>query len=88
LQKAKMIQTTKIAVKAPEKLLESIQQPVTDAEARVLIDLFGGPDSCFGFSLDITAFDRIHAKLATHDFLLNTGNPWIRRLKRRIENAD
>jgi hypothetical protein len=67
----------------PRELLEryelfvtSIQKPVTDEEARILVGLFG-PDDCFGLEWSLVGLVETAPGWPLADCLENTDNEWI-----------
>jgi hypothetical protein len=67
-----------------QKLIECIQSPITDVEARVLINIFG-PDDCFGLSWTILHLIESSPGWPLYDCLIEPKNEWIRRLRDRSE---
>jgi hypothetical protein len=65
-----------------ELLLRSISPPVTDAEARVLIGLFG-PDDYFGCAWTLLHLIETAPHWPLSDCLSEAPNEWIERLIRR-----
>jgi hypothetical protein len=71
-----------------EPLLGSIREPVTDDEARILVNLLGpGPDSLFGLAWTVLHLVESAPGWPLADCLTHTESEWIRRLNRRIENS-
>jgi hypothetical protein len=68
-------------------LVESIQKPVTNEEARALIKLFG-PDDFFELVWPLIHLIETAPGWSLEDCLMDTNNEWIERLKRRVENAE
>jgi hypothetical protein len=68
------------------KLLASIQKPVTDEEARVLVTLFG-PDECFGVAWSLLHLIETAPGWPLEDCLKDTDNEWVLRLRRGLDNA-
>jgi hypothetical protein len=68
------------------QLIVSIQKPVTDEEARVLVTLFG-PDDCFELEETLVHLVESAPGWPLWDCLKDTSNEWIQTLRRRLENA-
>src|SRR5262249_39555480 len=69
------------------ELLTSIQEPVTDEEARALLRVFG-PDDGFGLVWRLVALVESAPGWPLADCLdENTENEWIQMLRQRVENA-
>jgi hypothetical protein len=68
-----------------QALIEKITKPVTNDEARALVDIFGS-DDCFGLSWSV-----LHLIESAPDWPLNdclqANNEWVDRLRARAENA-
>lgn len=73
-------------VKKYQTLIESIERPVTDAEARVLIRILGA-DNCFGLQWPLVHLIETAPNWPLSDCLADSGNEWIATLKQRIENT-
>jgi len=67
-------------------LIASIKTPVTDAEARVLVGIFG-PDECFEVEWRLVHLIETAPNWPLSDCLMDSGNEWIALLKQRVENA-
>lgn len=67
-------------------LIESIQRPVTDDEARALITLFG-PDDFFTLAWSLIHLIETAPGWPLRDCLEDTSNEWVQYLKRYAENA-
>ena len=67
-------------------LIASIKPPVTDAEARVLVGIFG-PDECFEVEWRLVHLIETAPNWPLSDCLMDSGNEWIALLKQRVENA-
>ena len=67
-------------------LIASIEPPVTDAEARVLVGIFG-PDECFEVEWRLVHLIETAPNWPLSDCLMDSGNEWIALLKQRVENA-
>src|SRR5437660_3664431 len=67
-------------------LIASIRKPVTDAEARVLVGLFG-PDDCFEMAETLVHLIESAPGWPLWDCLENADNEWIQMLRQRLENA-
>lgn len=68
------------------QLLMSIEKPVTDEEARVLVKLFG-PDDGFGLVWPLVSLVESAPGWPLADCLENIDNEWIRLLRQRVRNA-
>jgi len=68
------------------KLIASIVPPVTDAEARVLVGIFG-PDECFEIEWPLIHLIETAPNWPLPDCLIDTRNEWIATLKQRVENT-
>jgi hypothetical protein len=73
-------------VKRYEALITSIQPPVTDDEARVLVGLFG-PDECFEAEWPLIHLIETAPGWPLEDCLADTSNEWVALLKQRVENS-
>jgi len=73
IEKLKKIQT----------LIEQIEEPVSDDDARVLVKLFG-PDDCFGLAWSLLHLIETAPNWPLEECLTNTGNEWVNRLKQRL----
>jgi len=71
-------------LKEYEKLLRSIQRPVTDDEARILSGLFSKGD-CFGVDWTLLHLIETAPGWPIGECLVNVDNEWIRMLKDRAE---
>jgi len=71
-------------LKRYESLLSSITPPVSDAEARSLVQLFG-PDECYGLAWTLLHLIETAPGWPLRDCLQNTENPWHERLRLRAE---
>ena len=67
-------------------LILSIQRPVTDEEARVLVSLFG-PDDCFEMEEQLVHLIESAPGWPLWDCLEDTNNEWIQTLIHRLENG-
>jgi hypothetical protein len=67
-------------------LIESIMPPVTDAEARVLVETFG-LDERFELEWRLIRLIETAPNWPLGDCLVNSGNDWVTLLKQRVENA-
>jgi hypothetical protein len=79
-------QTDAATVKDFHDLLKSINKPVTDSEARVLISIFG-PDDYYGLAWTLIHLIETAPGWPLEDVLQNDENEWIQLLKTRIENG-
>jgi hypothetical protein len=67
-------------------LISSIQNPVTDEEARVLVTIFG-PDDCFGMEWSLVGLVESAPGWPLEECLQDTSNEWIQLLRTRVEKA-
>jgi hypothetical protein len=75
-------------LKEYEDLLEAIERPVTDEEARALMILFGeSEDSCFGLKWSVLHLVESAPGWPLMDVLPDVENEWIQRLRIRLKNA-
>ncbi len=74
------------AVSKYETLLDSIQIPVTDDEARELVKVFG-EDDFFGLAWTLLHLIETAPSWPIEDCLLDRENDWTNRLRRRAKNA-
>lgn len=65
-----------------EKLCKSIVKPVTDDEARILVELFG-PDGCFGAASTIMHLIETAPSWPLEDCLRDLTNEWKVELRNR-----
>ena len=75
-----------VLVRTYEKLILSIQPPVTDDEARVLVGVFGS-DECFGMEWALIHLIETAPGWPLEDCLADTSNEWVALLKQSVENA-
>jgi hypothetical protein len=73
-------------LKAIQELLEQVETPVSDDDARVLVKLFG-PDDCYGVAWTLLHLIETAPKWPLADCLVDTENEWIKVLKQRLANA-
>jgi len=71
-------------LKLYESLLSSVTPPISDAEARSLVHLFG-PDECYGLAWTLLHLIETAPGWLLHDCLQDTNNPWHDRLRLRAE---
>src|SRR5712691_1082279 len=71
-------------LKRYESLLSSVTPPVSDAEARSLVHLFG-PDKFYGPFYPLLCLIETAPDWPLHDCLQDTHNPWRERLRLRAE---
>ncbi|MCC7542423.1 MAG: hypothetical protein IT379_39760 [Deltaproteobacteria bacterium] len=69
-----------------EQLLGEVSPPLTDEEARILVPLFG-PDNAFGLGWTLLHLIETAPGWPLWDALGDPSNEWIRRLRKRLENA-
>jgi hypothetical protein len=67
-------------------LITSIQRPVTDDEARVLVGILG-PGDCFELEWSLIHLIETAPGWPMEDCLADTGNQWVSFLKQRVENS-
>jgi hypothetical protein len=75
-----------VLLKKYEALITSIQRPVTDDEARVLVGLFG-PDECFEAEWPLIHLIETAPSWPLEDCLVDMNNEWVALLKQRVENS-
>ena len=63
-----------------QNLLDSIEKPVSDDEARALVTLFG-PDDCFGLAWTLVHLIETSPGWPMAECLNNTENQWIVTLR-------
>ena len=73
-------------VKKFQDLITSIESPVSDEEARVLVTLFG-PDECFGLAWALLHLIESAPGWPIADSLESSSGEWIDQLKQRLRNA-
>lgn len=71
-------------LKLYESLLSSLTPPLSDAEARSLMSLFG-PDECYGLAWSLLRLIESAPGWPLQDCLQYPGNAWIERLRQRAE---
>jgi hypothetical protein len=69
-------------IKQQQELLERITPPISNAEARELVKLFG-PDDYYGLAWTILHLIEGAPNWPLPECLTNSSNEWIRRLKDR-----
>ena len=69
-----------------EDRLHRVARPVTDAEARLLVGLFG-PDDSYGLAWTLLHLIETAPGWPLEECLRGDGNEWVRRLRLRVENA-
>src|SRR6188508_2643258 len=72
-------------LEAVQKLLEQIEKPVSNDEARALCKLFG-PDDCFGLAWTMVHLIETSPGWPLTDALAVSGNQSIETLRRRAQN--
>jgi hypothetical protein len=65
-----------------QNLIASVEQPVSEEDARALITLFGD-DDCFGLAWTLLHLIEAAQNWPIKDCLNRSGNEWIDRLKER-----
>ena len=73
-------------VQRREELVTAIEPPITDEEARALVTVFG-PDDFYGGAWSVLHLIESAPGWPIEDALGNEDNEWIRRLRRRLQNA-
>jgi hypothetical protein len=71
-------------LKKYESLLHSITPPISDAEARSLVRLFG-LDECYGLAWTLLHLIETAPGWPLHDSLQDVHNPWYERLRLRAQ---
>jgi hypothetical protein len=74
------------AIQRSQDLLERIEAPVTDEEAAALLAGFG-PDDCYGLAWTLLHLIETAPGAQTADYPADSDNPWVHRLRQRVENA-
>ncbi len=74
-----------VKVEMIQTLLTRIEQPISDDDARALVNLFG-PDDCFGLAWTLLHIIETAPGWPLNDVLGSAGNEWIDRLKQRARN--
>jgi hypothetical protein len=67
-----------------QRLLESVEKPITDEEARVLVRLFG-PDDCFGLAWALVHLVESAPGWPLLDDVPDAENEWVQLLRERSE---
>ncbi|MGQ0685685.1 hypothetical protein [Bradyrhizobium sp.] len=67
-------------------LLAQVQTPITDNEARALVQLFG-PDDCFGLAWSLLHLIETAPGWPVADALHGLDGQWIDRLRERASSA-
>jgi hypothetical protein len=65
-----------------QRRLESIATPVSDDEAKALLNLFG-PDDCFGLAWTLVHLVETAPDWPLVDCLVDSSNPWVQLLRER-----
>jgi hypothetical protein len=73
-------------VESWQNVLAAVKTPVSDDEARVLVQVFG-PDDCFGLAWTLLHLIETAPNWPLSDCLSLDDNEWIGRLKVRAQNA-
>jgi hypothetical protein len=73
-------------LKKYEELITSIQPPVTDDEARVLVGVLG-PGDCFGVEWALIHLIETAPGWPLEDCLVDTDSQGVESLKQRVENS-
>jgi hypothetical protein len=71
-------------LKRYESLLHRVIPPVSDAEARSLLRLFG-PDDCYGLAWTLLHLIETAPGWPLYDSLQNALNPWCEHLRLRAQ---
>ena len=69
-----------------EQLITRIESPVTDDEAKILVNLFSS-DDCFGLDWTLVTLVESAPSWPIPECLENTSNQWIRLLRQRLRNS-
>jgi hypothetical protein len=69
-----------------ENLILSIGKPVTDAEARELIKIFG-PDEAFGLAWTLVSLIESAPGWPLYDSLTDSDNEWVALLRQRAKKG-
>ena len=69
-----------------ERLLNQLQPPITDEDARLLVTLFG-PDECFGLAWTLIHLIESAPNWPLADSLEDTQNKWVALLLSRSDRA-
>lgn len=69
-----------------QTLLAKIEQPISNDDARVLVNLFGS-DDCFGLAWTLLHIIETAPDWPLNDVLDKTTNEWTNRLKQRASRA-
>ena len=72
-------------LKRYESLLHNVAPPISDAEARSLLRLFG-PDDCYGLAWTLLHLIETAPGWPLHDSLQDVHNPWHERLRLRAQH--
>lgn len=72
-----------VLIKRQQGILERITPPISDAEARELVKLFG-PDDYYGLAWTVLHLVEGAPNWPLADCLTNRSNEWIDRLKERV----
>lgn len=75
------------ALKKYEELFRAIEKPVTNEEARILVELFG-PDGCFGLASSIMHLVESAPSWPLEDCLRDLTNEWKVELRNRAIRGD
>jgi len=73
-------------IEKQQQLLESIQPPLSDDEARELVKVFG-PDDYYGLGWTVLHLIESAPGWPLWDCLRDTSKEWIQTLRQRLENA-
>lgn len=65
-----------------QSILASVDQPISDDDARALISLFGS-DDCYGLCWTLLHIVETAPGWPIHDLLVSAENKWIDRLRER-----
>lgn len=75
-----------VKLKRVEDALSRVTKPVSDDDARALVQLFG-PDDCFGAAWTLVHLIETAPNWPLADVLEGTSNEWIVRLRERAERG-
>ena len=73
-------------VRRHELLIRALDVPLSDDEARVLVNIFG-KDGCFGLASSLVARIETAPSWPILDSLSNIQNPWIVELRERARRG-
>lgn len=74
-------------IKRQQELLKCVTPPISDAEARALVKLFG-PDDYYGLSWTLLHLIEGAPNWPLTDCLMNPANEWVNRLSERVARKE